>query len=266
MTLKRIHLFEFEDLTWFPYSMRSSLTRLLAVMHKILDTQKDITELLLRLINTTSTTAIVDLCSGSGGPMTEVAERIKKQTQISDLTLTLTDLYPDKKIVNQITSTGTTYLSTPINAADVPRHLPGIRTMICSFHHMKPEIATKILANAQSSKQPICIFEISDNSFPIFLWWIAIPLNFITAFFITPFTKGLTWQQVIFTYFIPVIPFAFAWDGAVSNARTYTLTDLDILLQQIPSEGYRWEKGVIKGKSTRLYLLGFPTITKSTKQ
>ncbi|MGK3992737.1 hypothetical protein [Sorangium sp. So ce1024] len=51
----------------------------------------------------------------------------------------------------------------------------------------------------------------------------------------------------------------FAWDGAASNARTYTLTDLDELLEGLSDEGYRWEKGVIRGRGTKLYLLGLPT-------
>ena len=63
----------------------------------------------------------------------------------------------------------------------------------------------------------------------------------------------------IFTYLIPLIPITFAWDGAVSNARTYTLEDMDILLEDLESVSYAWEKGVIHGKSKKLYLLGLPT-------
>ena len=32
--------------------------------------------------------------------------------------------------------------------------------------------------------------------------------------------------------------------GAVSNARTYTLTDLDELLLDVPTDGYQWTKGL----------------------
>jgi hypothetical protein len=48
------------------------------------------------------------------------------------------------------------------------------------------------------------------------------------------------------------------WDGAVSNARTYTLEDMDIFLEGLNSQGYTWEKGIIKGKSRKVYLLGLP--------
>jgi len=70
--------------------------------------------------------------------------------------------------------------------------------------------------------------------------------------------RPMTLQQLVFTYLIPIIPICFGWDGTVSNARTYTLDDLDELLSGIPSDGYEWEKGVIEGKTNQIYLLGHP--------
>lgn len=70
--------------------------------------------------------------------------------------------------------------------------------------------------------------------------------------------RPFTWQQLLFTYLIPIIPICFAWDGAVSNARTYTLSDMELLLEGLESDDYTWEKGVIDGKSKKLYLLGLP--------
>lgn len=84
------------------------------------------------------------------------------------------------------------------------------------------------------------------------------------VFFITPFVRPLNWKQILFTYLIPVIPIFFAWDGAVSNARTYTLDDLDILLEGLETEDYKWEKGRITGKAKKLYLLGTPIGKNST--
>ena len=40
-----------------------------------------------------------------------------------------------------------------------------------------------ILKQAFDSRQGILVFEISDNSFPKWLWWIAIPVNIISTFF-----------------------------------------------------------------------------------
>lgn len=146
-----------------------------------------------------------------------------------------------------------------MNATRVGPELRGVRTMICSLHHMRPEVARRILQDAQRQRRPFCAYEISDNSFPIAPWWLALVPNFLMALFITPLARPLTLRQLFFTYLVPVIPFCFAWDGAVSNARTYTLADMAILLEGLQSDDYSWEIGTIAGKAKKLYLLGLPS-------
>ncbi len=75
---KRIHLFEIEDMAWFPAWLRQCLTLLLNLLHRLLGSHKNITRLLQRLIQETKTHAVFDLCSGSGGPMIETFESLKK--------------------------------------------------------------------------------------------------------------------------------------------------------------------------------------------
>jgi hypothetical protein len=71
--------------------------------------------------------------------------------------------------------------------------------------------------------------------------------------------RPMTWQQLVFTYLIPILPMFIAWDGAVSNARTYTLEDMGELIHGLSDETYTWEKGKVKGKGgNKLYLLGRP--------
>jgi hypothetical protein len=193
--------------------------------------------------------------------MLEVFATLKGPPQGANLTLLLTDLYPDEEVAAQLNNShtpGLSYHLAPVNAAAVTAELVGVRTMVGSFHHMPPDIARRILANAQASQQPICIYEISDNSLPTLLWWIPLPMIFLISLFITPFARPLTWKQVIFTYLLPIIPICFAWDGAVSNARTYTLEDLNILISGLETENYTWEKGRLTGWANTLYLLGLP--------
>jgi hypothetical protein len=259
--MKRINLFEFEDFAWFPNWLRSCLTRLIVVMHNVLGSSANLEQLLKRALAHSETAAIVDLCSGSSGPMLDVFQRLKAEPGGSSLKLTLTDLYPNRElaaVINGQKQSAVRYETRPVNAAAVSPELRGVRTLVGSFHHMRPAIARSILQDAQASKQPICIYEISDNSFPIILWWIALPLNFIVALLITPFARPLTFRQLFFTYVVPVIPFFFAWDGAVSNARTYTLSDMAILLDGLQSADYTWETGLISGKARKLFLLGLP--------
>lgn len=258
--MKRIHLFEIEDQAWFPAWMRESMTRLIVVLHKLLDTSKHLAELIAKTLKETKQTEIVDLCSGGGGPMLEVMTLLKNDYGFENLKLTLTDLYPSKSAARKANEIGDgiSYELNPVDATNVTDNLSGLRTMVCSFHHMKPEVAKSILQNAQNSKQSICIFEISDNRHPNIMSATAFPINIISALLLTPFCKP-TFRQLIFTYLIPVIPIFFAWDGAVSNVRTYTMKDLDELLEGVNSPDYKWEKGIVKGKASMPYLIGVPT-------
>ena len=261
--MKRIDLFEFEDFAWFPNWMRICLTRLIVVMHKFLKSSDDLVPIIKRAFKYSNNNTIVDLCSGSGGPMIEVFKDLVGEQGKSNVELILTDLYPNLEMASKINDSAIknlSYKTTPVNASNVNTELTGVRTMVGSFHHMKPDTARQILINAKENKVPICIYEISDNSYPTFLWWITIPIIFFMALVITPFVRPLTWKQLIFTYLIPIIPLFFAWDGAVSNVRTYTLEDLDILLEGLESEDYKWEKGRITKRANKLYLLGIPTI------
>ncbi|MES0489832.1 MAG: hypothetical protein ABUK01_07580 [Leptospirales bacterium] len=259
--MKRIHLFEVEDFNWVPNWLRRCMTLLIVVMHRILGSPEQVAKLVSKALLYSKKPEIIDLCSGSGGPMPEVIEILQNKYNVKNIKLTLSDLYPDTKMaetVNGGNNKNITYLTTPLDAAKIGAKQKGVRTMVGSLHHMKPDIAHNILKDAKESRQPICIFEISDNSFPAWLWWIAIPINTITSLFVTLAVRPMTWQQIVFTYIIPIIPLAFAWDGAVSNARTYTLSDMDELLEGLHSDDYTWEKGTIKGKSKKLYLLGLP--------
>lgn len=260
--MKRIELFEFEDFIWFPNWLRGCLTRLINVMHRFLDTPREVAGLLSKVLSQTSQSSIIDLCSGSGGPMIEVATILKEIYGKKSITLTLSDLYPDEEAAREINghSDKIAYLTTPVDATNLPLDLVGLRTMIGSFHHMPPDVARRILVDAKDSRQAICIYEISDNNLPIYLWWISLPLIFVMAFVITLFVRPLTWKQILFTYLIPIIPIFFAWDGAVSNARTYTLKDLDILTEGLSTDDYSWEKGRISGRGNKLYLIGRPQI------
>ena len=262
--MKRIQLFEFEDLTWFPAFLRQYMMRFITTMHGLLDSSSHLKTLVEKGLKHSSKPEIIDLCSGGGGPMPEVINKLKSENGIKGLKLTMTDLYPDKRMAKKVSyqnDPSITYSTTSMDATNVPSDAIGLRTMICSMHHMKPDTAKLILKNTMEAQQPICIYEISDNSFQKAIWWIAFPINILTTLLITPMVRPFSLGQLIFTYLIPILPIVIAWDGALSNARTYTLEDMDQILEGLNSNGYSWEKGSIKGKGgNKLYLLGLPEV------
>lgn len=262
--MKRIHLFEFEDLAWFPDWIRQCMTQYIKTLHRVADTPSVILPLVERGLDSSQNKQIIDLCSGAGGPMVDVVQRLNSSTEKPSVHLTLTDLYPNLKAVESLERdpvTNVRYCRQPTDAANVPEEMVGMRTMICSLHHMSPEVVKSILSDTASKKQPFLAMELSENSAPLWLWWLAIPVGFLLSLFLTLRVRPLSTTQLIFTYCLPILPLFLSWDGAVSNARTYTKQDLEYLLSQIHSQAYSWEIGTVKnarlpGKMS--YLLGLP--------
>ncbi|KZS42774.1 hypothetical protein AWE51_15500 [Aquimarina aggregata] len=265
--MKRIELFEFEDFIWFPEVIRTCMTNLIVVLHKILNTSEVLVGLLENVQKHHEFSKVIDLGSGSGGAMPEVIKLINEKKD-EPIQLILTDLYPNSKCIHKINNgslKNVVYKETSINATNLDKTPKGLKTMVNSFHHMPPAQAKKILKSAQENKEPILIYEMGENFVPTLIWWLFLPVSllilFVMSLFMTPFVRPLTWQQIVFTYFIPIIPICYAWDGQASTMRTYTFKDVGYLLQDIEDEDYTWKIESAKkknGKKLGYYILGLP--------
>jgi hypothetical protein len=262
--MKRMNLFEFEDYPWFPDLLRQYLTLYIVTFHRLIGTRKAMAPLLEKVMQKTKQDSIVDICSGGGGPMIDMAQSLKRPDG-QPVSITLTDLYPNKKAseaIKALNIKNLTYYEKSVNAADVPSELTGIRTMVASFHHMPPNVAESIVKDAFTKRKPLVIFEISDNSAPNIGWWLPMPVAFILVLLLTPFIRPLSLGQLFWTYIIPVMPLVIAWDGVSSNARTYSKEDLEEFTRKLTSDTYQWEIGRIRTPlypASMLYLLGTPT-------
>jgi len=148
--MKRIHLFELEDFSWFPNWLRTCMTRLIVVMHRLTGTSEDLAEVIAKALKASGTNNIVDLCSGSGGPMPEVVDILDEKYGLKNVQLTLTDLYPNLEAAERFNNQADniSYETQPIDATNINADTQGLRTMICSFHHIKPDKAKQILVAA----------------------------------------------------------------------------------------------------------------------
>lgn len=192
--------------------------------------------------------------------MPEVVQRIRDSVSddavAAELKLQLTDLFPNPSTVQAINSNASDHITfhhEPVDATAVDLQIEParaeVRTMICSFHHMPPEKARAILANAQRDHVPMLIFEMSDNTVPPkWLWWVAILPNFFFGFWVAIFTRPMTPIRFLFSFVVPIIPICFAWEGAVSNIRTYGENDFRELLAPIQSEHYQWTVKSVPGQ------------------
>ena len=267
--MKRLELFEFEDFNWLPKIIRTGVTNLIVVFHKMTGTSDLLSKLILDIRKTYNFSEIVDYGSGSGGPMIETIQKINAEKIKSNIKLRLTDINPNPSIIHKIENLNNefiTYHPTSVNAINSDTDFNGLRTMIASFHHMDPKTAKSILLSAMNNKQPILIYEFAKNTIPILAWWLFLPLSLtiliIMTIFMTPFVRPLTFGQLFFTYIIPIIPLVYAWDGQASLMRTYSYDDIKELIGDAEQDTYNWtieDAKNKKGKTQGYYILGLPS-------
>ncbi|MEZ4957736.1 MAG: hypothetical protein R2825_29535 [Saprospiraceae bacterium] len=256
--MKRRHLFEYEDLPWFPQFIRNYGTDFLQFIANKMDVYKEIIPVLKKGIQKSKQKKIIDLASGGGGGWEKIIGRLKEE--VPDIQVTFTDFYPNIEAYKKmllIDREAFKYVPESINALDVPQQLKGFRTQFLSFHHFKYEDAKQILQNAVDAKMPIAIFEIQERNMEHVLKNMFSPIMvLLTAPFIRPFSIG----RLVFTYLIPIVPFFILWDGVVSVLRTYTLDEMKQMTTELKNRThFKWEIEKIKdGPITVIYLLGYP--------
>ena len=278
--MKRLQLFEFEDLPWFPPLLRIYMTDCLRFAAELYPPffYPFIAKLHATLVRA-GTHQIIDLCSGSGGPVRNLV-RVLKNRHDFPVSVLLTDLYPPAedvryeivdpsraahetgaRIEGQLE--GVKWVRDSVNATAVPSNLKGCRTLFNALHHFSPENARAILADAARSREAIVVFEMGGRTVLGFLT-IVILVALIPLF--TLFMRPFRWSRLLFTYVVPLIPFLVLWDGMVSFLRVYSVEHVRELLKGVPSTpDYEWEVGTVAlGPSKGLCVIGVPVAVQSS--
>jgi len=258
----RIHFVEIHDTEWCPDLFRNYLRDYLAFAWSFLNYYTVVVPVLSRFLKMTKSDKILDLCSGSGGPLPLIQKALKDENL--NVSIQLTDLYPPvesmKLVQKEAKANGfvATYSADPVDATNCK--LPGFRTLFGCFHHFTPELAQQILQNAVDTNSPIGVFEVTERSifallfFSIVFIVLAIPLS--------PFAKP-RWNlgRIFWTSIIPVMPFMVAFDGFISCLRTYSLQEMrDLVAKLDGKEKFTWEIGTVKLWifPNLVYLVGIP--------
>ncbi len=256
--VRRIHAFEFEDLSWFPKNLRNYGTDFLQFGANAFDMYKGVMSVILKGVQSSGNRTIIDIASGGGGGLVKIAEYLKNS--IPHIKIILSDYYPNIAAFKRTKAKQPDvfeYIEYSVNAMDVPHQLKGFRTQFLSFHHFRPKDAKTILQNAVDNNQAIGIFEAQQRNSKNLIQRLFSP---IVVLLVTPFIKPFKFDRILFTYLIPIIPLFVLWDGIVSVLRTYTVTELKQMILEVRNHAlFEWEVGIAKGNSTDvLYLLGIP--------
>ena len=201
---------------------------------------------------------IIDLASGGGGGWLGLGEELAEK--YPDLRITLTDAFPNLPAFRRAAARDYIgYLETPVSAIQVPAELTGLRTLFLSFHHFRPTEAKRILQDALDSGNPVAIFEGQGRNLPSLLAMFFSPL---TVLLVTPFIRPFRPGRIFFTYLLPVVPLFAWWDGLVSALRTYSVAELNRLVEELEhKDRFAWETGALKsGPSVITFLLGVPAV------
>ena len=128
--MRRLHLFEFEDLTWFPPAIREAMTDFLSFMGALADKPlAPFAEHLERAMRVTGDQRLLDLASGGGGPALTLA-RLLSRRRGGPVHVTLTDLYPNLPKLELARREGggqVDFVESAVDATRVPAELFGIR-------------------------------------------------------------------------------------------------------------------------------------------
>lgn len=256
----RLHLFEFEDLDWFPQIIRSGGTDYLRYFLIRTELYAPSAELISKTMSITGNHKILDLCSGGGGCIEKLILDLE-ETGAKDFQICLSDKFPNTKayeLIKERNKGKIDFASQAVDVLNIPKELKGLRTMFSAIHHFKPETVKEILQKVVDSQEPICIFDGGEKGIlPILGLLIIHPLAFI---FCTPFFKPIKLSRFVFTYFLPLIPIYTIWDGIVSILRMYSPADFKEIVHSIQNNNYHWEYGYTKNRFgiKASYLIGYP--------
>lgn len=260
--MDRVQAIEFEDFPWFPDTIRDYMTDFFHFQMTRFKLYDPILPKLKDAMDAAGTRRAVDLCSGGGGPWLQL-HRAMAETLDFDVAVTLTDRYPNVpafEAAAQHSGGRIDHVAEPIDATDVPASLPGFRTVFSAFHHFPPPQARAILQDAVDKERGIGVFELSNRSPASFLQvMVAGPLSMLL---LTPLFRPFRLGRFLWTYLVPIVPVAAAWDGVASNLRAYRPDELRALVDEVDgADRFRWEIDVLRvgPAGVRItYLLGVP--------
>jgi hypothetical protein len=199
---------------------------------------------------------IIDLCSGASGPLIPVCRELRESgLNVSAL---MTDKFPNPELCREVDQDfSLRYSADSVDATRVPQNLIGLRTMFNAFHHFRPNEARQILKSAVDAHQPIAIFEVPERTVTNLL---ATPLIFITAVWAIIRIRPFSFSRMFFSLAVPLIPLSIAWDGMVSNLRTYSVDEALELTRGLDAD-YHWRAGKVPLQNIPAnvtFLIGIP--------
>lgn len=242
MALPRFQLFEFNDASWAPPVLRSTLVEALSRAIRWGGLLDGVVEPLARCLRDAGTSKVLDLCSGAGGPASVLSAEMAKRGH--DVHFLMSDLFPavpDWEALSAENPARLGFVRESVDATAIPKALGEGRVRVCvnALHHFPPPLAREVLLGMCRDAPGVFIAE----------GLVRNPLSFaamapvgLAALLATPvLSKDHHLARAALTWLSPVAVGVSAWDGTVSSMRTYLPDELRVMVAEL--DGWTWTSG-----------------------
>ncbi|MEC9466425.1 MAG: hypothetical protein VX834_11600 [Myxococcota bacterium] len=241
--MRRLHLFEFNDIEACPKPFRDSVVETLGRGLRWSNLGDIIGPSFKAFAERTGSKRVLDLCSGTAEPVSILLNWLKKDAGQGRIPhFLVSDLFPNLACFRKATKLlpgDVSAVEEPVNALGVDGGIEhDTRTIINAFHHFPPELAQGILADTVKQRKSIFIYEgFTRTPYGI------VPMGpfLLASLFSNPLLAGShRLVKAFFTYLVPLIPLISLWDGLVSTMRVYNEAELLSMAEPLTND-YQWE-------------------------
>ncbi len=262
--LPRIQSFEFCERSSMPRWIRDSIVEIIGMGLRTSSIFKIVAPIFHALRQLVCADEILDLGSGSGEPAALLIEELSRQG-LAPPRIILSDLFPNLPKLRKTAGLHPNHLliiDKPLDATAIPEQFSQpLRTIINTFHHFPPPLASKILADTIQKQRAIFIME----SFPRnpYNCWALLP-NVFRSYWQNPAcTEQDRFWKAFFSYIIPLIGICFTWDSLISIARVYSEVELRKMASDVGGKNYTWiyEELAYSSLGRAVVFYGYPSKT-----
>jgi hypothetical protein len=228
MTLRRRHLFEFNDTPGVPDFVRDTVIESLSRTISWGRVLRELVHPFTTFVRSAGATEVLDIGAGAGGPAAIFVEEML-EAGVEPPKFVLTDIHPHVETWEALKRKHPRYIDyvpEPVDGSALPPELARgrVTAIINVLHHFRPKLAEKILhASLEESAGLFVIegFERTPLGFGAF-----VPLG-LPALLVNPLlSPRRNIAKAVFTYLTPFAIGISIWDGLVSTLRVYSEDEL----------------------------------------
>lgn len=236
--MTRKQLFEFGDQSWLPKVFRTGLSDILRFF--VGDIYSPVKTRIKEILRVMGMSEVVDLCSGSGGPW----PLFMKDWPGFDLLLT--DKYPEVSAIDHFDLAIRERVAFDTQSRDITTiqfDAGKLYTIFTGLHHLGPKEVSELFIRIQKAKSQVFVAEFTKREVRSIA---SMFLSVLVVLIITPMLRPFSLGRIFFIYLVPLIPLIYLWDGIASHCRSYTMTELEEIIELLPKADYQWRVEILK--------------------